>query len=197
MASTLPASSTGRSPALARRFKSVAVSRTRRTSSGERSSILTKSCPRSIMAFPPHLASRAPEGGVAIASRQSLRAQHCRGPRKFAPQICGVASNLAPGRRLLRPFGARNDDIEFRAMTAARLILLRPPLLEYVFQIRLCDLLKFITHPDGRLADGNDAPDVHRGHDHDEVAIGGRDGLLQLLSLLRPIPPPGHLRAAT
>src|SRR5438132_5601497 len=141
MASTLPASSAGRSPALARRFKSVAVSRTWRTSSGERSAILTKSCPRSIMAFPPHLSSRAPEGGVAIASRESLRAQHCRGPRKFAPQICGVASNLALGRRLLRPFGARNDGHRVPRNDGSEVLLLRPPLLEYVFQIRLCDLL--------------------------------------------------------
>src|SRR5437667_10041893 len=75
----------------------------------------------------------------------------------------------------------------FRAMTAARLLLLRPPLLEHIFQIRLCDLMQFIPHPDGRLADGNDAPEVHRGPDHDDVAIGGRDGLLQFLDLLRTI----------
>src|SRR5439155_7982404 len=45
-------------------------------------------------------------------------AKRCRGPRKFAIQICGVASNLLR-RRSPRAFGAR-DDYNCRADRASR-----------------------------------------------------------------------------
>jgi len=56
-----------------------------------------------------------PEGPWPSTPILSLRAQHCRGPRKFATQICGVASDLAPDWRLLRHLVPRNDGKELLA----------------------------------------------------------------------------------
>src|SRR2546425_3578158 len=124
MARTLPASSGGRSPAFERRLRSTAVSSTKRTSSGERSSTDRKSRPLRVIVAP-------------TAIHYSL--------------------------------------------------LFRTPLPQYVLQIWLGDLLQFISYPDSRFADADHTPEIHRRPKHDDVTVGGRDGVLQFLGLLHPI----------